>query len=50
MDLLLSYAPDGCVDSFLSLVGPLALSGVGLGLLGWFFGGLWSAVVSIFDL
>lgn len=50
MDALLSLAPSDCTDSFLSLVAPLAVSGVGLGLLGWFVGSAWQIFAAIFDL
>lgn len=50
MDDLLALAPSGALDSLLSLVVPLVAAGVGLVLLFWFMGGVWSVVISIFDL
>lgn len=50
MDELLSMAPDGVTDSLLSLCVPLVAAGFGLVLLFWFLGGLWSVVVSVFEL
>ena len=49
MDALLALAPSDCTSSYLSLVAPLALCGIGLGLLGWFVGSAWQIFAAIFD-
>lgn len=50
MDALLALAPDDCTTSLLSLVAPLCVAGVGLGLLGWFVGSAWQIFAAIFDI
>lgn len=50
VDDLLALAPDGVTDSFLQLAVPMVAAGAGLVLLFWFLGGLWSVVLSIFEL
>lgn len=49
MDAVLKMAPDGCVDSLLSLAVPMVAAGFGLVLLFWFMGGLWQVVMSVFE-
>lgn len=49
MDSILSYAPQGVTDSLMGLCVPLVAAGFGLVVLFWFFGGLWSVVLSIFE-
>lgn len=50
MDGLLSYAPDGAMDSLLGLCVPLVAAGFGLVVLFWFLGSLWSVVLAMFEL
>lgn len=50
MDSLLSLAPSDVSSSFLRLSVLAMASGTALGLLGWFVGGMWGAVTSMFDL
>ena len=49
MDDLLALAPDGAVDAFLSLAVPMFAAGLGLTLVHWFVGGVWSVVLSVFE-
>ena len=49
MDALIQLAPKDAVSSYLSLAVPLFAAGLGLTLVFWFVGGVWSVVVSIFD-
>lgn len=49
LDTLLSLAPDGCVDSLLSLCVPMVAAGFGLVMLFWFLGVFWSVVMSVFE-
>lgn len=50
MDDLLSLAPEGAFDSFMSLCVPLVAAGFGLVVLFWFLGAFWSVVLSVFEL
>lgn len=50
LDELLVLAPEGAFDSFMTLCVPMVAAGAGLVLLFWFLGGIWSVVMSLFEL
>lgn len=50
LDTLLAFAPEGCVDSLMSLCVPMVAAGFGLVMLFWFLGVFWSVVMSVFEI
>lgn len=49
MDEILTLAPDGIVQDFISLILPMVAAGLGLGLVGWIVRGAWGSVLALFE-